>query len=160
MIPLPPGIQRPFAKPPLMLSQFKAPPVAVSLQPEVFFFVIQIQRNTWQQGMLLPSLPHTGHSLPHGDLHNAKPCTEWTMKKLLSGCMLRLAGRNIRAVRNDILCRKLLREKYAWDMDDIDAYLVSSLSFTVICTPFAASSLALSRCPTSCARSSSASQTS
>lgn len=39
--------------------------------------------------------------------------------------MLRLAGRNIRAVRNDILCRKLLREKYAWKMDDIDAYLAA-----------------------------------
>ena len=35
----------------------------------------------------------------------------------LSSHVFRLAGRNIRAVRNDILCRKLLREKYAWDMD-------------------------------------------
>ena len=43
----------------------------------------------------------------------------------MSDEMLRLAGRNIRAVRNDILCRKLLREKYAWKMDDIDAYLAA-----------------------------------
>ena len=39
--------------------------------------------------------------------------------------MLRLAGRNTRAVRNDILYRKLLREKFAWEMDDIDEYLVA-----------------------------------
>ena len=52
-------------------------------------------------------------------------CLALHLEPELSDEMLRLAGRNIRAVRNDILCRKLLREKYAWDMDDIDAYLVA-----------------------------------
>ena len=52
-------------------------------------------------------------------------CLALHLEPELSDEMLRLAGRNIRTVRNDILCRKLLREKYAWDMDDIDAYLVA-----------------------------------
>lgn len=52
-------------------------------------------------------------------------CLALHLEPELSDEMLRLAGRSIRAVRNDILCRKLLREKYAWDMDDIDAYLVA-----------------------------------
>ena len=52
-------------------------------------------------------------------------CLALHLEPELSDEMLRLAGRNIRAVRNDILCRKQLREKYAWDMDDIDAYLVA-----------------------------------
>ena len=52
-------------------------------------------------------------------------CLALHLEPELSDEMLRLAGRNIRAVRNDILCRKLLREKYAWEMDDIDAYLAA-----------------------------------
>ena len=52
-------------------------------------------------------------------------CLALHLEPELSDEMLRLAGRNIRAVRNDILCRKLLRENYAWEMDDIDAYLVA-----------------------------------
>jgi len=52
-------------------------------------------------------------------------CLALHLEPELSDEMLRLAGRNIRAVRNDILCRKLLREKYTWDMDDIDAYLIA-----------------------------------
>ena len=52
-------------------------------------------------------------------------CLALHLEPELSDEMLRLAGRNIRAVRNDILCRKLLREKYAWYMDAIDAYLVA-----------------------------------
>lgn len=52
-------------------------------------------------------------------------CLALHLEPELSDEMLRLAGRDIRAVRNDILCRKLLREKYTWDMDDIDAYLIA-----------------------------------
>lgn len=52
-------------------------------------------------------------------------CLALHLEPELSDEMLRLAGRNIRAVRSDILCRKLLREKYSCEMDDIDAYLVT-----------------------------------
>ena len=52
-------------------------------------------------------------------------CLALHLEPELSDEMLRLAGRSIRAVRYDILCRKLLREKYTWEMDDIDAYLVA-----------------------------------
>ena len=52
-------------------------------------------------------------------------CLALHLEPELSEEMLRLAGRNTRAVRNDILYRKLLREKFAWEMDDIDEYLVA-----------------------------------
>ena len=52
-------------------------------------------------------------------------CLALHLEPELSDEMLRLAGRNTRAVRNDILYRKLLREKFAWEMDDIDEYLVA-----------------------------------
>lgn len=52
-------------------------------------------------------------------------CLALHLEPELSDEMIRLAGRSIRTVRYDILCRKLLREKYTWEMDDIDAYLVA-----------------------------------
>ena len=52
-------------------------------------------------------------------------CLALHLEPELSDEMIRLAGKDTRAVQYDILCRKLLREKYTWEMDAIDAYLVS-----------------------------------
>lgn len=52
-------------------------------------------------------------------------CLALHLEPELSEEMIRLAGKGTRAVQCDILCRKLLREKYTWQIDDIDAYLKS-----------------------------------